>query len=98
MKRLTACLIVLVFVAAFAHLALAQPAQEEEVYLIGTVVGYEAGKSITVEDETGTHEFALTEETEMGGEIETGMTVEVEAKDGKATFVGPIEGEGEPGQ
>jgi hypothetical protein len=98
MKKLTACLVVLVFLAAFAYLALAQPAQEEEAYLIGNVVGYEAGKSITVEDENGTHQFALTEETEMGGQIETGMTVEVEAQGGKATYVGPIEAEEGPGQ
>jgi hypothetical protein len=89
MKRVTACLVLLVFFAAFAQAALAE--EEEGVYLIGTVVGYEAGKGITVEDETGTHEFLLTEETELSGEIEAGMTVEVEAEGGKALYIGIIE-------
>jgi hypothetical protein len=93
MKRAAACLALLVFIAAFAPAAVA-----EEVYLIGTVRGYEAGKSIAVEDESGAHRFILTEETEINGDIDTGMTVEVEATDGTAIFIGSLEVEEPSGQ
>lgn len=63
----------------------------EEVFISGVVTVYEEGDIIKVNDDRGEkHSFTIAEDTEVVGEIKTGATVEVEAKDGVAAYIGEI--------
>lgn len=82
--------------AVFAIIALAAsyPAQaEEEIFIVGWVSSYVAGKSLTVEYDENEFRFTLSKSTELQGEIKNGALVEVEAKDGVAVYVGVVEEE-----
>lgn len=87
MKRAVACLTLLAVLVAFLGVALAQ----EEVYVTGRVVQYSEGSGITVEDEAGIHDFALSQDTEITGDITEGAVVEIQAQGGLAVYIGVVE-------
>lgn len=86
MKKVAAFLTLLVVILTFASTILA----EEEIYITGVVTGYLEGKSITVNGDEGTYNFAISKDTGVYGDVKVGTTVEVDAKNGLAVNIGVI--------
>jgi hypothetical protein len=85
MKR--AAILVLVLLTVFSVYMGVARAEDEVIYVSGMVTGYAEGRSITVDDGGKSYSFKITEDTEVVGEVKSGVIVDVEGQEGYAIYI-----------